>query len=525
MLLSGLPKGLGTLDDLKKRSQKAFQRDQLWHSILQDAYEYLLPQRDLFNDKHEGQRKRTRTFDSTATNAIKEAANKVQSTTAPIWSKWAEIEPGEEIIEALEQAGDQAGVSEEEVREDLQRVGDIVFDHINRSNFATQFNEMVLDWLVGTGTLRVDEGRGDKVVTFSSVPQNTVAFEEGPEGTVETHWRKLKVPCSHLTRLWKGFKPSEQMNKRIEKDPMEMVSVTEGVVYEPKEDKYYGVVWADDEERVSWAFDFDTFNPWVTGRYAKTAGEIRGRGPGIDTLPDVKTLNKVKEFTLKKAAIDVAGMFTATDDGVTNPYNISIGPGVVIPVGSNNTSNPSIARLDTNTNLNLAVFEIEKLEANIKRAFFNDLRDPNGPVRSATEIALEARELAQRIGSAFGRIQTEVLMPVLERVVDILKRRGLIEIPKIDGRELKIKFTSPLARAKDLEELTSVQTAMELTLALAGPEIMNLGFKTEDFPKFAAEKLGMPMELLRTPEEKAQVASKATEMQQQQLQQGVQPSA
>ena len=113
-------------------------------------------------------------------------------------------------------------------------------------------------------------------------------------------------------------------------------------------------------------------------------------------------LNKAKEFVLQKAAIDLAGMYTATDDGVTNPYNMVIAPGVVIPVGSNNTNNPSIQRLDTGSNLALAQFEIVELQNAIKLALFNDLRDPAGPVRSATELLLNPESLQNGSGRHLG---------------------------------------------------------------------------------------------------------------------------
>jgi hypothetical protein len=38
-----LPKELGSLQDLKTREQKAFQKMALWHDLLDDAYEYFLP--------------------------------------------------------------------------------------------------------------------------------------------------------------------------------------------------------------------------------------------------------------------------------------------------------------------------------------------------------------------------------------------------------------------------------------------------------------------------------------------------
>jgi hypothetical protein len=244
----------------------------------------------------------------------------------------------------------------------------------------------------------------------------------------------------------------------------------------------------------------------------------------LQVLADTKSLNKAKEFVLQKAAIDLAGMFTATDDGVTNPYNIVISPGIVIPVGSNNSSNPSIQRMDTGANLQLAQFEIQELQTAIRRALFNDLRDPTGPVRSATEIAIESRELTKRIGSAFGRLQTEVLIPILKRVAHILTRRGLIQPMTLGGRDIEIKFTSPLARAQDGEDLMAVQQAVQFTLETAGPDQAKMAFKLEDFGTWAAEKTGMASELVRSQSEKEQVMQAGAEAAQAQMQQG-QPQA
>ena len=210
-------------------------------------------------------------------------------------------------------------------------------------------------------------------------------------------------------------------------------------------------------------------------------------------------------------------MYTATDDGVTNPYNIVISPGVVIPVGSNNSSNPSIQRLDTGTNLQLAQFEMNELQNSIKRALFNDLRDPAGPVRSATEIAIDSRELAKRIGSAFGRLQTEVLVPILKRVVYILTRRGLLQPIQLDGLDIEIKFLSPLAKAQDGEDIINVQQAVQFVLQNAGPDQAKIGFKLEDFGTWVAGKTGMPAELVRSDTEKAQIIQAGAEAAQQGL--------
>lgn len=493
-----------------------------WNDILDDAYEYFLPQRNLFNREDKGQKKMDRIFDSTSLEAIKSGASKLQENIAPIWARWANFEPSAEVLRLIEDSD--GAVSETQIRENLEEQAEILFDVLNRSNFGTQFFEFALDLLIGTGTLMIDEDESDEMpIIFSSIPQIGIAFEEGPHGTVETHWRQFKVKARNVERKWPGFEVSTELAQKIKESPDTDVELAQGLVFDPKSRNYWGVVWVKSEDKASWVEDFGESSPMITARYSKTAGEIRGRGPVLDVLPDVRTLNKAKEFSLQKAAIDLSGIWTGTDDGITNPYNIKISPGIVLPVGSNNTSNPSIARLDTNTNLDLALFIMQDLQLSIKRALFSEVREPSDSVVSATQFAIEARELAKRIGSAFGRLQTEALIPILKRVHFILKRRGLVQPIIIGGREVNIKFTSPLARAQDSEDLLSVQQAVEFTLATAGPDQAKMAFKLEDFGTWAAEKTGMPQELVRTESEKAKVIQAGAEAAEKGLLQGQQP--
>lgn len=509
-----LPSELGTLQDLQKREIQAFKHMQDWQGLLDDCYEYFLPNRNVFETSSKGSKKMDRIFDSTAIEAIQQGASKLQENIAPIWSNWATFAPSVSVIKQLSSGN--YDVTEKDIRANLEDQANVVFDYINRSNFATQFFEHSLDLLIGTGTLRIDENDDSEMpIIFNTIPQKGIAFEEGPFGSIETHWRRMSIKARNLTRTWNGFKPSPEIQNKIDTQPDSEIEIREGVVYMPKAKTYYGCVWVHNEDRISWMQDFGESSPWVTGRYSKVSGEVRGRGPAVQALPDVRSLNKVKEFVLQKAAIDLAGMYTASDDGVTNPYNITISPGIVIPVGSNNSSNPSIKRLDTGANLQLAQFEMNELQTSIKRALFNDLRDPSGAVRSATEVAIESRELAKRIGSAFGRLQTEVLVPILKRVVFILTRRGLIQPLKLDGRDIEVKFLSPLAKSQDAEDIINVQQAVQFVLQNAGPDQAKIGFKLENFGTWVAGKTGMPEELIRSESEKDKIIQAGAEAAQQ----------
>ena len=98
-----LPKELGSLQDLKTRESAAFKRASMWHDILDDAYEYFLPNRNLFEDYAPGQKKMDRIFDSTALESIQQGASKLQENIAPIWSRWATFEPSDLVVKQLEE--------------------------------------------------------------------------------------------------------------------------------------------------------------------------------------------------------------------------------------------------------------------------------------------------------------------------------------------------------------------------------------------------------------------------------------
>ena len=49
--------------------------------------------------------------------------------------------------------------------------------------------------------------------------------------------------------------------------------------------------------------------------------------------------------------------------------------------------------------------------------------------RSATEIAQRQAELATNLGSAFGRLMTEIMNPLIARILTVLDRRGLLTCP------------------------------------------------------------------------------------------------
>jgi len=250
-------------------------------------------------------------------------------------------------------------------------------------------------------------------------------------------------------------------------------------------------------------------NPFICFRWAKCAGEVYGRGPLINALSAIKTCNLTIELILENAQMAISGVYQIDDDGVLNPDTIQLVPGSIIPKAMGSAG---LQPIQAAGNFDVAQLVLGDMRLNIKRALYNDmLGDPNKTPATATEVAERMADLSRRMGSAFGRLQTEVLIPIIKRVAFILTRRGIIAPLQLDGREIAIKFTSPLANAQDGEDILNVQQAVQFVLQNAGPDQAKIGFKLEDFGTWVAAKTGMPSELVRTEAEKKQIIQAGAE--------------
>ena len=223
-------------------------------------------------------------------------------------------------------------------------------------------------------------------------------------------------------------------------------------------------------------------------------------------LPDIKTLNKTKELLLESASIAIFGMYTVEDDGIVNWENVELGAGAMIPVDSNGRQGrgPSLQPLATPGDPNLAQIIIEDLRNSINQMLFADpLGRVDLPVKSATEISLRQQELSKRIGSAFGKLQFELITPLVNRCLDILDELGLIDLGpfRVDGNVLAIQHVSPLALAQEEEDILSITRLAEIIAGLYGPEVLTGLMPPDRFMTTVKDKLNIPNSATATQQE------------------------
>jgi hypothetical protein len=497
-----------SVEELIKRSEVAQRKKDLFEDLYRDCYEFALPQRQLYGyweGNSVGNKKMNRVFDSTAINSTQRFSNRLQSGIFPPQRKWCKIEPGNDI----------PAERKTEVQAVLDVYNEKMFSVIKQSNFDIAIGEFLLDLSVGTACMLVLPGDDIAPINFIPVPMFLVAYEEGANGQVDKVYRKMRMKGESITQQWKDAELPQSVKQRIDTKPTDDVDLLEATTYDAERgDWCYHVI--DSSSREEIVYRRMKSSPWVISRYMKVAGEIYGRGPLITALPDIKTLNKTLELVLKNASLAISGVYTAADDGVLNPQTVRITPGAIIPVARNGgPQGESLRALPRAGDFNVSQIVINDLRINIKRILLDESLPPdNMSARSATEVVERMKELAQNLGSAFGRLINETMLPLVSRVLQVMDERGLIDLPlRVNGLEVKVTPVAPLAMAQNMEEINSVVQFLQLTQSLGNEGA--LAVKMGDLIDYLGDKLGVPAALRTSAAERAYLIEEQRKLAQQ----------
>ncbi len=508
-----LPKGLGDIPKLLKRFSKVEARYNTWRSLHQEAMDYCTPQRETFTIHAEGQRKNHFVYDSTAEEGIEQFASRIQGSLMPSWQQWIDLVAGDDVPKEEEEA----------VTKALKETTDTFFANLNHSNFDTEITPSLLDLGIGTGCILVEENDFDEssAFKFTNIPLAELYVEKPARGAVKNVWRKQKVEAVNIPITWPNADIPSELQKIIDDAPNTEVDVINASLFNTVSKKYDQVVlW---KKQLIFTQSTNT-KRMIVFRWSLTPGEGYGRGPGIKKLPDIRTANKIVEITLGNAALQMSGVYTGVSDGIFNPNTATISPGSIIPVGSNDNSNPSIRALTPSGNIGIADNLLEQYQNSIRKAFFSSpLGEITDPVRSATENVIRNQEFLKQSGASIGRQKTELIEPIVTACIDILADRGKIAPIKVDGRDVTIKMSSPLANAENMEAFDKTQAWLGTMAQFVPQEVIALKVKVEDLPAEFAKQLGVNPELIRSAAETEQVTKQVTEAAQQQLQQGGAP--
>jgi len=486
-----------------RRYKRACERRKLNDTIIDECYEYALPLRERpYSSKDDGVPDLDRLFDSTAPSALQDLASQMLDDAWPVDAKPFELTAGPEIPE------DQR----DELNRNLAEVTDDIITTVNNSNFRNEAHESLMDWAIGTGCLLADEGDSTEPVRFRASALTANYFDTGPYGDIDALFRPKKIKAGNLKTVFENGKFSKEIEDCIRENPDKEIEVVESAMRDWS--KKGSEVWNTcafmaKEGQGGQKIQFSTAKgegskPFLDFSFTRVPGEIIGRGPVMTALPDIKTLNLVKQLVLENADLAIAGIWQAPDDGVLNFDTVRIEPRTLIPKAP---GSEGITRLDMGTSgFDVSQLVIAELQQQINKILFaNDLGPTDKTPMSATEVLERAAIRARRFAGPYNRVLTELLFPVVRRVAYIRQKQGAFKLPKIDGKTIKIKPLAPITRAQAQDDILRHVRLIELLNGTVGPQQTAITIDAEEFSRYLARKFSAEPKVVRSKVEAQQL--------------------
>ena len=504
---------LSRFDRLKSQRQN-------WESHWQDVADYMQPRKaDVTKQRARGDKRMELIFDSSPIQAVELLAASLHGMLTNPSTPWFTLRFKDQDVD-----------TEDEAKLWLQSATDAMYTAFNRSNFQQEIFELYHDLITfGTAAMFIEEDNDD-LVKFSTRHINEVFIAENDKGRIDTIYRKFNISARAAVQKF-GNKVSNDITAIVKKDPYTEVDIIHAVYprddFNPtKKDKsnmpfesVYIEVKTGNELSVSGFKEF----PFVVPRYLKASNEIYGRSPAMTALPDVKMLNEMSKTTIKAAQKQVDPPLLVPDDGFLLPVR-------TVPGGLNfyrSGTRDRIEPLNIGANNPLGLNMEEQRRDSIRSVFYiNQLMMQDGPQMTATEVIQRNEEKMRLLGPVLGRLQSELLKPLIDRVFSILLRNNMLpQAPEfLSGRDIEIEYVSPLAKAQKSSELQSIMRAIEIlgTLANVAPVFDYVNF--DNLVKHLADIVGVPQKILKSQSqvnaERQEAQQKQQEMQQmQQVQQ------
>jgi hypothetical protein len=492
------------IDELINRYEALKKERQMWEAHWQEISELVLPRRsDFVGPRTKGDKRGLKAVDSTAIIANELLAAGLHGMLTNPASKWFKLRISDESL-----------MTDEDVLTWLEDVERIIFSEFNSSvsGFTSHIHELYLDLCAfGTAVMFIGTDEKDQLI-FSTRHLKECYLAEDPWGQIDTVYRLFEYTIRNVVIRWPDTHGAE-IKKLYEAGKLDqkvdVLHCTYPRTDPPSEDKTAaGLPFASEyiipKHKIELQVGGFDEKPYVSPRWIKAAGETFGRGPGMNTLPDVKMLQEMLKTVIKSAQKIVDPPLQAEDDSV-------VGPVRTVPGGLNfrRAGSDPIIPLETRGNIPIGLEMLQDARVRIREGFFIDQLQLNtGPQMTATEVLQRTEEKLRLLGPVLGRLQSEFLSVLIDRVFGILSRTGKLPIPPsvLENVEYTVEYVSPLARAQRQVEANGLMRVFEIggpifqidpnaPKALNGPAAIH----------WLADLFGLPVSITNTPDQVAEM--------------------
>jgi hypothetical protein len=508
-------------EEIVRRYEKLDGERGNFKSQWQEIADYMIPRKaSITTQGAPGAKRTSKIFDGTAIRSLRILANGLYGHMTSPSAPWFELTVKDARLKMLDPVKDW-------LRDTSQRMQ----NSINTSNFGMASHEVYTDLgAFGTGCLYADVGK-DTLLNFQSVPLAEICIAEDYQGRVDTVYRLIKLTARQATQQF-GDKCSGDIQKAEGegKEPDKLFDIIHAVY--PRNDGEQGKIDKKNKPIASVYIErnkknllleegYDRF-PYLVPRWEKDSGEVFGRSPGMDALPDVKMLNQMKKDYLRAIQKMIDPPLLVSDENKMRSMKTSAGSIVYYRSGGEPPHS-----LETKGNYQIAVDYEARIQEAIREAFYADLfmllaQKPQNQM-TATEVMERVEEKLVLLGPTMGRLQAEFYNPMLSTVFDIMFKAGMIpQVPmQLQGAGLEIEYISKLALAmRKFETDAMMKTAQFIApMVQVNPEVID-NFDFDRAARGGAERFGLPADWMNPMSKVKQIrkdrAQQKAEMQQKQ---------
>jgi hypothetical protein len=404
-------------------------------------------------------------FDSTATVALKRFGAILDSLLTPRNTTWHRLLPSDPYL-----------AKDRQTKLWFEDATRILFKHryAPKANFASQNQQNYMGLgAFGTGCLFTDALKSERGLRYRAIGLGEIFFDENHQGIIDTAYRRFELTARQAVQQWgEDNLPKSIVDKAKDNTKFWFVHcVKPRADYDPQRLDAKGMPYASyyisEEGRTLIKEEGYTTFPYAIGRYEQAPGEVYGRGPAMDVLPAIKTLNEEKKTLLKQGHRALDPILLTHDDGIASGFSMK--PGALNSGAVTQDGRLLVHALPTG---NIAVGKdlMDDERAVINDAFLVTLFQilVETPTMTATEVMERTREKGILLAPTVGRQQSEYLGPLIEREIDVMVRQGLLPpmppaLLEAQG-EYRVEYDSPLSRAQRAEEVAGVMRTVETAL-------------------------------------------------------------
>ena len=499
--------------NLLKRYDRLKSQRQNWESHWQEVADYMQPRKaDVTKTRSKGDKRTELIFDGSPLQSVELLAASLHGMLTNPSTPWFSLRFKQNDME-----------NEDEAKEWLEDATEVMYSAFNKSNFQQEIFELYHDLITfGTAAMFIEEDDED-ILKFSTRHINEIFIAENDKGRIDTVFRKFSLSARAVMQKFGDV--SMNIATKANNDPYEEVEILHAVYprsdFDPKkQDKQnmpFESVYLDaesgDELSVSGFREF----PFVVPRYLKASHEIYGRSPAMTALPDVKMLNEMSKTTIKSAQKQVDPPLLVPDDGFMLPVRTIPGGLNFYRAGTRDRIEPLNIGANTPLGLNME----EQRRNSIRNAFYvNQLMMQSGPQMTATEVIQRNEEKMRLLGPVLGRLQSELLKPLIDRTFALILRKNLFRpAPEfLAGQDIEIEYVSPLAKAQKSTELSSIMRAIEILGSLSNVAPVFDHINMDKLVRHLADIVGVPQKILK-PQSEINAERQQAAQQQEQMQQ------